>query len=53
MKFKDRPINKMKSKDRQRAIKNNMLKITKDRENPTIGDFINDWTNHINKELEN
>ena len=52
MRFKDRPISKMKNKNRQKAIKSNMLKVTKKRENPTIGDFINDWTNHINEKLE-
>jgi hypothetical protein len=52
MRFKDRPISKMKNKNRQKAIKSNMLKVTKDKKNPTIGDFINDWTNHINEKLE-
>ena len=52
MKFKDRPISKMKNKNRKQAIKNNMLKVTRDKKNPTIGDFINDWTNHINEKLE-
>ena len=53
MKFKNRPIKEMKNRNRKRAIESNMLKITKDRKNPTIGDFINDWTDHINKQLGN